>query len=122
MTRPMHRAEWLSFMDGDEELLAEVAGLFASGYPKLRASLGQALASQDAPLLARIAHTLHGSICNFPAPGAEGAAKRLEELGRQGDLRSAEEALGDLDREMAALLGVLREFTHAPAGEEPCVS
>lgn len=111
----LDRQAWLDCVDGDQELLSEVAGLFLSRYPAMRATLGQKLAEGDAAALAREAHTLRGSLSNFPAAAACWALERLEALARQGALYDAEERLTDLDREMIAVLAAMREWAQAQA-------
>ena len=99
----LNLATALDRVGGDEELLEEVAQLFLETSPELLAAIRQAVASRDAALLERAAHTLKGSVGNFAADRAYQAAFRLEKLGRSGELASVEEAFSVLERELERL-------------------
>ena len=102
----------LDQLEGDTELLAELAGLFVDEYPELSAALADAITAGDMEATAKLAHRLKGSLGTFSAiPGMEAAAA-LEKAGRASDgdgvrARFAEfvEAMGDLDPEVAKLTG-----------------
>jgi two-component system sensor histidine kinase/response regulator len=104
----------LEHLDGDAELLAEVAGIFLEDYPRFVADIQDAVARRDAPALARHAHGLKGSVANFGATAAFQAALRLEDLARQGDLSEAESVLNDLTQALEQLKGSLVEIRDAP--------
>ncbi len=74
--------EALSRVEGDHQLLAELAGVFLQEYPKMVSTLHAALAQQDPQSLYHAAHTLKGSVGNFGAKAAFAAAFTLEQLGR----------------------------------------
>jgi signal transduction histidine kinase/CheY-like chemotaxis protein len=100
----------LERLDGDAALARRVAGLFLQTYPDLLAQVQDAAARGDAPALARSAHTLVGSVGNFPGSSAIESAMRLERMGLEADLvgvhdecRRLEEALERLKPALAAL-------------------
>jgi CheY-like chemotaxis protein/nitrogen-specific signal transduction histidine kinase/HPt (histidine-containing phosphotransfer) domain-containing protein len=75
----------LAKLEGDRELLGEVAGLFANDGPKLLRDIEQAIASGDRPLLRRSAHTLKGSLDLFGLSAAVKLAYTLEQAASNGD-------------------------------------
>jgi HPt (histidine-containing phosphotransfer) domain-containing protein len=78
--------------------------------PGLLGNVHAALSKQDAVALERAAHKLKGSLGIFEARNACAAARRLEELGRAGDLDGAATALQMLDEETARLTPALSAF------------
>ena len=104
LDRPeLDQAVALSRMGGDQQLLREVAKLFLDDYPKLLATIQQAIRRGDARVLERSAHTLKGSVANFGAPECVRSALRLEMIGRGGDLRESSAVLGRLESALARL-------------------
>lgn len=97
----------LSRVDGDRELLVEMADLFLDEYPRLLSTLRDALAQDNAPTAAYAAHTLKGSVANFSAMPSVTAAQKIERLARQGDLTHAHAAFADLEAKLTQLKPVL---------------
>jgi two-component system, sensor histidine kinase and response regulator len=101
------RAALLERLDGDFELLDELVETFRAECPRLLSETRLAVSMGDGPGLVRAAHALKGSVSNFCAPEAFEAARRLEQMGREGDLTRAGVALialeGEVDRFQAAL-------------------
>ena len=102
----------LARVEGDEELLAELAGLFLEEAPGLLAQMREALAAGDAPRLERAAHSLKGSASNIDAPETTAAASALELLVRDGGIGQAgpladrvEGAVTRLSVELGRLVG-----------------
>lgn len=104
------RAALLERVDGDPELLAEMARLFLQNYPPLLGAICDGVSRGDAPALERAAHTFKGAVSNFAAPAATAAALRLEQMGREGVLRQAEAGCAALEAEMERLKPLLREI------------
>ena len=100
----LDRAAVLARLDGDEELLAELAGLFIQESPKLLAAIQQAIERDDPKSLERAAHALKGSVGNFVVPTAIKAAQTLETMGREGNLSTAATAYAVLQQEIAGLV------------------
>lgn len=73
-----NRAEALAMIGDDEELFAEIAGIFVADAPGYLTDMNDALAQSDWSRLGRVAHTLKGLCATFTAPHAEADARRLE--------------------------------------------
>src|SRR5438445_525678 len=93
----------LNAVEGDRELLRRMVQLFVSQCPQLMEQIRSALARGDGVAVQRAAHTLRGSVCNFAAGRAYEAAKRLEQLGREGQLAQASAAQADLEEAISQL-------------------
>ncbi len=91
-------------VDGDRELMVEVAGLFAEDCPRLLSDIRDAIARRDAETLERAAHTLKGLMSTFGADAAREAARRLETMGRNDNLAQAEEAWAALEQHTERVL------------------
>src|SRR5690242_10208614 len=88
----------LNAVEGDRELLHRMAQLFVDQCPQLMEQIRTALGRGDGVALQRAAHTLRGSVSNFAATPAYEAAKKLEQLGREGKFEAATAAHGDLEK------------------------
>jgi PAS domain S-box-containing protein len=97
----------LGRVDGDRELLVEMADLFLDEYPRLLTTLRDAVAHGNAQTAAYAAHTLKGSVANFAAMPSFTAAQKLERIARQGDLTQAHAAFADLEAQLTRLKPVL---------------
>jgi HPt (histidine-containing phosphotransfer) domain-containing protein len=93
----------LSRVDGDVELLKEIAVLFLENYEMWLSELREAAARGDARVVENTAHGLKGSVANFGAQAAVEAALRLETLGRGRDLTDVSQSLAALESALAAL-------------------
>jgi two-component system sensor histidine kinase/response regulator len=103
----------LQSVDGDRELLVEMAELFLQDSGQLLAEIGQAIQTGDAAALHRSAHTLKGSVSNFVAREARETALQLEMMGRSGDLTGAPARFNALITEMQRVETDLSEFARA---------
>jgi PAS domain S-box-containing protein len=103
-------AEVLARVDGDAELLGELAGLFLKESPKLLSAVQEAVERGDARGLERAAHALKGSAGNFAARATMEAAWQLELMGCTGDLTRANQACVTLEAEMQRLQGALENL------------
>ncbi len=103
--------EALARVDGDKELLGEMAALFLEEYPRFLAQIQDAISKKDPSSLSYAAHTLKGSVGNFAAGEVFEAAFTLERLGRQGDLTQAAEAYELLETALAQLTPALSKLT-----------
>jgi PAS domain S-box-containing protein len=97
----------LARVDGDFQLLLELAHLFLGDCQTMLATIRQSLANQDSQALERAAHTLKSAVGNFAAAQAFEAAWTLEMLARRNDLAQAEAACAALEAEIARLTPVL---------------
>jgi HPt (histidine-containing phosphotransfer) domain-containing protein len=102
--------EALDRVDGDHDLLIEIAELFLAECPRFLTEIHTALSQNDAQTLTLAVHTLKGSVGNFAAAGAYEAALKLERIGRQGNLSQAPDALAALEAQLARLKPVLESL------------
>jgi two-component system sensor histidine kinase/response regulator len=93
----------LARVEGDFSLLREMAELFLKNYPVLLKEIRRAIEKEDAKSLERAAHTLKGSVGNFPARAAFEAARELERLARRGEFARAVTACRALGDELERL-------------------
>ena len=100
----------LEFFDGDQEFLAEVAGIFLRECPQQLAAIREAIAGGNAALLEQAAHSLKGSVSNFGVPAVFYALQNLENMGRAGELSSAPQALADLEAKLRPLQAALAQI------------
>jgi PAS domain S-box-containing protein len=92
---------------GNRELLRQLIRIFLDHTPGLMTQLREAVAQGHAKPVEEIAHSIKGSIANFSASPAVEAAKHVEQIGRSGDLRGAEEAYDRLRQELDRLTDAL---------------
>lgn len=90
-------------LDGDRELFHDVLNVFLETIPALLGDLRSATAASDAHKLEEAAHSLKGAASNICAEPVRSNAQRLEEMGKQGDLRSADAVFSDLQKNLEAL-------------------
>ena len=100
----------LKRVDGDLDLLKEVAGLFFEDMPRLMTEIRRAVERADAPVLERTAHTLKGSVGNFGVRRAFELAFNLEQMGRNGDFGHALEVFEELEHQIALLVPALESL------------
>ncbi|HBY62433.1 MAG TPA: hypothetical protein DEH78_21635 [Solibacterales bacterium] len=93
----------LERVDGDEELLQEVARLFLQEYPQLVDRVRAAISGGNASELEHAAHSLKGSVSNFGAARVVAAAFALERLGRSGATEGGEQLLQVLEESLHPL-------------------
>jgi two-component system sensor histidine kinase/response regulator len=99
--------EALDRVDGDRELLGEIANIFLADAAEMLQAVRAAVESNDANALNRAAHRLKGSVVTFAAGPAADAALVLELLGRDGQLEGAAEATRRLEIEVERLIVAL---------------
>ncbi|HME00894.1 MAG TPA: Hpt domain-containing protein [Terriglobia bacterium] len=100
---PFNRNAALMQVDGDEELLAELAKMLLGELPIQLAALREAVKQGDSKAIERTAHALKGAVGNFAARGSFDRARDLEMIGRAGDLAHAPEGLGALEESLQRL-------------------
>ena len=98
------RAMALAGLDGDEDLLREIAGLFFDDAPRLLGEIKGAVAAGDAARAWRAAHSLKGSVGNFGAPAAMRLALDVEQQGRAGNLAAMARSLPQLEAELGRVV------------------
>ncbi|MGC8834997.1 MAG: Hpt domain-containing protein, partial [Armatimonadota bacterium] len=102
-----NRAAALERLEGDEELLVELATIFLQESPRQMKQIREALDRSDWEALARAAHTLKGSVGNFAAQSSVEAALNLENAAKSGNPVEAELAYSALVTEIDRLRPVL---------------
>ncbi|MFQ6096531.1 MAG: response regulator [Armatimonadota bacterium] len=107
--------EALRKVEGDMQLLAELAEVFLEDYPRLLGELRSHVVTRRPDGVQRAAHALKGSAGNFAANGVYEAALRLETIGRDGDLSDADQALAVLEAELDRLHAALADLTRQAA-------
>jgi CheY-like chemotaxis protein len=103
----LDRGPALERLGGDEDLFAEVAGLFREDAPKLLDEIRRAVATGDAPAVQRAAHGLKGAAMYVGGTPVSTAAAALEEIGMTGNLVAAPLALDTLAHEVGRLTTAL---------------
>jgi|HubBroStandDraft_1064217.scaffolds.fasta_scaffold07131_7 HPt (histidine-containing phosphotransfer) domain-containing protein len=84
----MDVAQTLERMEGDRELLEELARLFTDEWPKSAAEIEAALKAGDATLLERFTHGLKGAAANVGAERLSTAALEMEKMSAARNLKS----------------------------------
>ena len=100
----------LEAVDGEESLLQTLVQAVLEESPQILEAIRRAIADNDASSLRLAAHTLKGSIRYFRANNAFDAAFRLERMGRDGDLRDADDALRVLEKETDQIVRLLMVY------------
>jgi CheY-like chemotaxis protein len=108
---PFNLQAALDRVEGDRELLSEMATLFLTEYPRFVQQLHQAIAENDAATVNYAAHTLKGSVGNFVDEETAATAFVLEKMGREGELTQAPVALAQLESALARLTPALAKLT-----------
>jgi HPt (histidine-containing phosphotransfer) domain-containing protein len=103
-------SEALSQADGDQDLFLTLAGIFLQESPKEAAAARAALERLDGAGLAAAAHKLKGSVIQMCAPRLFESTKRLEELGRQGELAEASSVCTVVETRLDEVHAALREL------------
>lgn len=100
----------LDSLDGDSELLREIAVIFLAQSPKHLEKIREAISKRNPDHLERAAHALKGAATNLLAQGVVEAASKLEEIGRAGYVAGSKQALVLLEKELGKLRLALGEF------------
>lgn len=93
----------LERMGGDRELFGMAVESFLAAAGDLGRKVRGAVDRGDAPALSLAAHSVRGIAATFEATLLAGEARRLELLGRDGDIAGAREALPDFESELRRL-------------------
>jgi CheY-like chemotaxis protein/HPt (histidine-containing phosphotransfer) domain-containing protein len=109
-TPQFDRQDAMGRVDGDIQLLEEIAILFLDSCEEWLADLRRGLADSDAAVIERVAHTLKGSAASIGARPLVEAALRVEGIGASLDLAEADAAVRDLESRFEKLAEELRSF------------
>jgi putative two-component system response regulator len=116
---PMDPVALLKRCGGDAKFAAAVTARFsaqASGEVK---KIAAALSSGDADTMSRTAHSLKSMAAYLSADGASGLAKRIEDLGRAGDLGQVEPIIAQLSAEIERVLGWINQDAGKATEQSP---
>ena len=102
--------EALCFVDGDRDLLGQLAASFSEHAPVLLQNLQEAIARRDARAATIAAHTLKGSARMFAAPDTVAAALAAESAGKVQDWPGLAAAGRNVELELARLLPELAKI------------
>ena len=94
----------------DPEFLLRLVKLYQQDSRKTLNTIRNGLATSDPQAVERAAHRIKGGLSFLRAHDAHSAALRLEDIGRQGSLDEAPEALSALERELVRLDKELTSF------------
>ena len=111
------QAAWAN-LEGDRDLLSELANLFLDGLPRQMEAIHRAADMMQNHDLERLAHRLKGSVGNFAAKPSFEAAFRLEKIAREGDAKQFPAAVDALEYEIRRLQGTLEEWAYQPSGND----
>ena len=111
----MDRMSIVARFDGDDELAGQLAAVFLGEYENMLGAIRTSLASGEAHAVSRAAHAFKGSVANFIDGGVVLTAQTLEHTARDGKLTEAPALLRQIERELAEVLAVLRQFESSPS-------
>ena len=92
------------------EFLLRLVKLYQQDSRKTLGAIRDGLATSDPQTVERAAHRIKGGLSLLRAHDAHSAALRLEDIGRQGNLDEAPQALSALERELVRLDQELASF------------
>jgi HPt (histidine-containing phosphotransfer) domain-containing protein len=106
-TPALDRTTAIERLGGDEDLFAELAGLFRVEGVRMIQEIRQALSAGDPTAVQRAAHGLKGAAGYLGGNRVAEAAHKLELIGASRDLAAAPEVLLQLEEEIDRLLSAL---------------
>jgi HPt (histidine-containing phosphotransfer) domain-containing protein len=104
------RIEALDRLNGDQDLLKEIASMFFGESQQLLANVDYAVRFRQSEELQRSAHRLRGAASNFSAHRAVEAAHTLEQMGTQQRFHGVSEAWISLETEIRNLRKALQAY------------
>jgi two-component system, sensor histidine kinase and response regulator len=99
----------------DHEFLVELVEIFEQDCPRQMQLLHQALDTQDAGGLERVAHSMKGALANLAAVKASAIAADLQYYGKSGDFTSAAVSVPALEYELGHVLRELDSLSKGAA-------
>ncbi|MEQ8854973.1 Hpt domain-containing protein [Gimesia sp.] len=88
----------------DVEFLTELIDLFVALAPEQMQDIRQAIDSNDAGLLAEVAHAYKGTVGNYTQTGPYPLLQSLENDGKSADLQASQSKFQTMEQEINALL------------------
>jgi CheY-like chemotaxis protein/HPt (histidine-containing phosphotransfer) domain-containing protein len=102
-TDVLNISQALELVNGNRELLCEVARIFLNQYPKALEETRRALSQEDYETVTSTVHSLVSSVGQLGGQRAWAAARKLEALSRDGDRSQLAGALVELELELVWL-------------------
>lgn len=102
------------FLQGDDELLAELATIFVQTLPDCKARLRFSARSHDASMLREVSHQLSSRLGYFHAAELSDRAKHLEQCGIVNQFDGTGELVDQLIEGLDELVSELRQLTQLP--------
>ena len=99
------------FIQGDHELLGDLASMFTQYLPDMQARMCLAITDRDASALRESAHQMKARLGYFQAASLQEIAAQLEKQAQAGELDAASQTLRRLLDGCQRLLGELRVYT-----------
>ncbi|QEG39925.1 response regulator [Roseimaritima ulvae] len=93
-----------------DDVLAALAGALLQECPQRIEEIERGLATQDAVLTTRAAHSLKSAASHFAAKAVMDLARRMEMLGRESNLAAIEELFDELKQHASELTTALQQF------------
>lgn len=109
----------LIHVDGDVELLSELAMMFLQDYARLIGDSRRSITELDCPVLERLAHTLRGRLAFFGIRNLQDQCMELEKMGRDKDLSRAMPLLLSIESGLEPVLPEFRELAQNAPGDMP---
>jgi HPt (histidine-containing phosphotransfer) domain-containing protein len=120
-SQEIHSSDWifdrqaaLELVEGDEELLEDLARIFLRESPVMMQKLRDAVNRKDARAIAGEAHTLKGAVASLGSAGAIEMASDIERMGREENLNGLSEAFERLESTIGLLNPVLTRLAEDP--------
>ncbi len=95
-------------LDGDFDLLKELAELFFSDSPRLLEAIQEGIRNKSGEKIGKTAHTIKGAVANFSADKAYNAALELEKIGKNNELDKIDTAYKRLSDEIENMKTALK--------------
>jgi HPt (histidine-containing phosphotransfer) domain-containing protein len=107
----------LAHVDGDTQLLSELAEMFVQDFPRMAEDLREGILHSDYAIVERTAHTLRGRLAFFGITMLREQLSDLERMGRDQDLAAALELLTDIKIAMDPIVVEFETLTRGKGRE-----
>ena len=97
----------LKMLEGDEEFLKELAGIFINDAPEQMSEIKEAVINRNNESLEKSAHKLKGAVANFGRNRTTDTAFKLERMAKEKKLDGAEEVYRSLVKDIENLMQAL---------------
>src|SRR5206468_983405 len=111
----LDRTTVLARLDGDVELLTEVAEMLAEQAPALLTALRSAVTTADLPSIERAAHSLKSCLRQVGADGTAATAQQIESSAARGEVGEPAALLALLEQQVTHVVTKLPELARGEA-------